>query len=514
MAQLPYFVFSPNTMVSIIGLLRGEDKTPPTPASNWHDATVDVVIPAYNEQDNIVRCLASVLKQTLQPRSIVLVDDGSSDATAARARAFCDLHGADIVVVQRSASIGKTPTIKQQTRTLDSDVLFVLDADTVLESNNYIERIVHDLYQGVGIASAFGSILPLREKDRRAADESAPVRAFAEAFPSSRPAAATSRLRRLARGVTNLYREVLYLFLQRIVFRGQMEVFGTVCNPAGCAVAYRRAYLETLFDTVEPQLGDDLTNSEDIFIGLAMLDEGYRNIQVTDVFARTLEPEVQRVPKQLYLWSSAFLQSAFYFDPLLKSPFRILRRWRLRRNPRNGPDRRRRTVQTGSVAFAGMNGVIPSKPILSIATDTSNPVPRAVKAGADTVEETGLLPGRNRRVIQEPYRQAFGCAHTTTYGRPIGWTLVSSALEKIAFPTILLVMVLLGNWEGLLITVAAETFIVVAALMLVMKNQRLEYLVKGLAVIPVRYALTAFELVTIARFATDLWVTGNRKWRK
>ena len=80
--------------------------------------------------------------------------------------------------------------------------------------------------------------------------------------------------RRLASGITNLYREVLYLFLQRVVFRGHMAIFGTVANPAGCAVAYRRVYLETLFDTVEPQLGDDLTNSEDIFIGLAMLNEG------------------------------------------------------------------------------------------------------------------------------------------------------------------------------------------------------------------------------------------------
>src|SRR4029453_15664221 len=115
----------------------------------------------------------------------------------------------------------------------------------------------------------------------------------------SRPAPAKSWLRKLARGVTNLYREVLYLFLQRIVFRGQMEVFGTVCTPAGCAVAYRRTYLETLFDKVEPQLGDDLTNSEDIFIGLAMLDEGYRNIQVIDVLAPPFEPEVPRRPTQV-----------------------------------------------------------------------------------------------------------------------------------------------------------------------------------------------------------------------
>ena len=158
--------------------------------------------------------------------------------------------------------------------------------------------------------------------------------------PSHRPARLPRRawLRRLASGITNSYREVLYLFLQRFVYRGQMAVFGTLCNPVGCAVAYRRVYLKELFDHVEPTLGDDLTNSEDIFIGMAMLNEGYRNIQLTDVCARTVEPEVQQLPKQVYLWSSAFLQSAFYFDALLKSPFKALKRWRLSRRPRNGSD--------------------------------------------------------------------------------------------------------------------------------------------------------------------------------
>ena len=111
-------------------------------------------------------------------------------------------------------------------------------------------------------------------------------------------------------------------------------------EPAGCAVAYRRSYLEALFDAVEPELGDDLTNSEDILIGLAMLSEGYRNVQVLDVLARTVEPEVQRLPKQLNLWSSAFLQSAFYFDALLKSPFKALKRRRMRRNAAGGSGRR------------------------------------------------------------------------------------------------------------------------------------------------------------------------------
>src|SRR5262245_26671285 len=402
-AQLPYFVFSPNTLLSVIGLMRGPDATPANPKDDWQEATVDVVIPAFNEEHNIVRCLASVLRQTLRPRRIVVVDDGSRDATAARALAFCTSQGVEITVVQRFKSIGKTPTIREQARALDSDVLFVLDADTVLESNDYIERTVRDLYQAVGVASACGMVLPLRERDRRAADESPEVRAFAESTSSS--PAPKSWLRRLATGLTNVYREVLYLFLQRFVYRGQMALFGTLCNPVGCAVAYRRQYLKALFDEVEPTLGDDLTNSEDIFIGMAMVNHGYRNIQVAEVCARTVEPEIQRLPKQLYLWSSAFLQSSFYFDALLKSPFKALkRRRRASRGTRGGL---RATVPTRCVAYAGTGGASPHA-LLSV-TDLTLRSPWKLRTPEP---DPGHVMASDRRMVREPYRQAFGKAHT------------------------------------------------------------------------------------------------------
>jgi glycosyltransferase involved in cell wall biosynthesis len=530
-AQLPYFVFSPNTLLSVIGLMRGADSTPPTTSGDWHEATVDVIIPALNERENIVRCLESVLRQTLRPRHIVLVDDGSSDDTAERARAFCEFHGVDLRLVRRVRSIGKTPTIKEQARTLDSDVLFVLDADTVLESDNYIERTVQDLYKSAGIASAFGSILPLRERDRHAADESRSIRRFVDSFPLFQSTARKTRWRRLAAGVTNIYREVLYLFLQRFVYRGQMAAFGTLANPAGCAVAYRRQYLESLFDYMEPRLGDDLTNSEDIFIGLAMVDEGYRNIQVIDVLARTVEPEVQRLPKQVYLWSSAFLQSAFYFDALLKSPFKVLRRRRLHRRPRNGSDGhgplggarsaaqhvsrelKPATAAPSSAAFASLSGISPHAP-LSMAMEIPNARPSTWGLIAGAGPSVAPLPISERRQIQEPYRQAFGSEYTRAYGRPIGWALMSGAVEKICFPIVLLMMALFGNWEGVIVTVCAETLLTVTALIVVMKGQRLEYLLKGIAVTPIRYVLLACELGTIGRFASDMWLTKDRKWRK
>jgi hypothetical protein len=49
-AQLPHFVFSPNALLSVIGLMRGPEPAPPTPHRDWREATVDVVIPAFNEK--------------------------------------------------------------------------------------------------------------------------------------------------------------------------------------------------------------------------------------------------------------------------------------------------------------------------------------------------------------------------------------------------------------------------------------------------------------------------------
>ncbi len=521
MATLPYFVLSPSTILSLSGLLRGPDNTTPTPAEDWRTATVDVVIPALNEAENIVHCLASVARQTLRPRRIILVDDGSCDGTVTRAKTFCSLQQIELTAIQRRAPIGKTPTIKRQAREFDSDVEFILDADTVLESDNYLERTVQELYQAVGIASACGVILPQRRSDRRRTQNSPAVRAFNAAYPLPR-GTEEGWLSDVRRGITNAYREVLYLFLQHFVYRGQIAFFGTTTNPVGCAVAYRRKYVRALFDYIEPHLGDDLTNSEDIFIGFSMLNEGYRNIQVIDVHARTVEPEVQKLPRQIYLWSSSFLQSCYYFDPLVRSPFRAIKRWLngsggntagVSAVPRTaGAGAGSANFQRGIPAIAGLGPSIgttlrlgPTE--LAPRVDTSTAYPSAFHGGQ-------APDRRERRLVSEPYRQGFGRARTESYGRPAGWILLMSAVEKVFFPTTLLIMVILRYWEALAVTVACETAICIAALVFVMKGRRIEIALKAVAVTPIRYALLGSELVTIGRFASDLWVTNNRKWRK
>ena len=464
MATTPYFVLSPSAVLSIIGMLRGPDKTDPNPAEDWHEAVVDVVIPALNEQANVVLALESVRRQTKQPRNIILVDDGSKDRTIEYARAFAEHQGMPLTVIKRDHPIGKTPTIKRQSREYDADVEFILDADTYLDADDYIARTVEELYKGAGIASACGVILPTREKDRRRRIDEPAIHAFLEAHDEvdlHQPQGGWWH--RVNRNLTALYRQQLYTFLQRFVYVGQMEFFGSITNPVGCAVAYRRKYIKDLFDKYEPVLGDDLTNSEDIFIGFALMNEGYRNVQLQDVTAHSLEPEMHKLPRQIYMWSSSFLQSCYYFDGLLGSPFKLLRRLRHRYREKHDP---------------------------------------------------ALKELVARRKIREAYRQPFGVAHTQREGRPAGWIPFLAAFEKIAFPTALLVMIILQLWEPLIVTLIAEMAIAVGILTAISKGRRVKAFIQGILMTPIRYASLLYDLVTIGRFATDLWITGNRKWRK
>jgi hypothetical protein len=135
--------------------------------------------------------------------------------------------------------------------------------------------------------------------------------------------------------------------------------------------------------------------------------------------------------------------------------------------------------------------------------------------GATGSHASGAVGSReDRRQIREPYRQGFGRRLTEEYGRPAGWILMLGAMEKVFFPTVLLMMLLMRHWEALWVTIAAETAVCLIALVAVTKGHRIQTFFKGLAVTPLRYALIASELVTLTRFTSDLWLTNNRRWRK
>ena len=187
-----------------------------------------------------------------------------------------------------------------------------------------------------------------------------------------------------------------------------------------------------------------------------------------------------------------------------------MKRWRLRRQGPPGNSRGPAQTIATTPAFAGMPDS-PNAAALGLLMRTATTLSRQPQSAGPSGAAAG---GHERRRVGEPYRQPFGREYTRRYGRPVGWLLVAGAVEKIFFPVALLLMLLLRQWEALFVTMAAESVVALAALVLVTKGQRLQYFFKGLAAIPLRYVLIAAELVTVGRFATDLWITKNRNWRK
>src|SRR5258706_9663525 len=87
--------------------------------------TISVVIPAYNEQKYLPKTLESLKKLDRKPDQIVVVDGGSTDATATVARA----HGATVITVaHRGIGYARDKGLEKAT----GDIVAFTDADTVV----------------------------------------------------------------------------------------------------------------------------------------------------------------------------------------------------------------------------------------------------------------------------------------------------------------------------------------------------------------------------------------------
>jgi poly-beta-1,6-N-acetyl-D-glucosamine synthase len=101
---------------------------------------VSVIIPAWNEEVGIVRTVQSVLDNGYQNLEIIVVDDGSSDKTAARVRAVIRKHSG-LVKLLRQVNSGKASALNAGISAARGSLLLTLDADSFLESGS-IRRLV------------------------------------------------------------------------------------------------------------------------------------------------------------------------------------------------------------------------------------------------------------------------------------------------------------------------------------------------------------------------------------
>lgn len=103
---------------------------------------LSVVIPAFNEEDCLADCLRAVLAQTVKPYEIIVVDNASTDNTAAIAKSFAGVK----VITQDTPGITAARDIGFNAAT--GEIIVRTDADS-LPVANWLERVSQSLTSDV-----------------------------------------------------------------------------------------------------------------------------------------------------------------------------------------------------------------------------------------------------------------------------------------------------------------------------------------------------------------------------
>lgn len=119
---------------------------------------ITILIPCYNEEKTIKKCVESCLLQTRMPDEIIVVDDGSTDKTAEILKSF----GRKIRVIKTPKNTGnKSGAQEFGLRYVKGDIFVMTDADTILHCN-FVRRM-EAKFANKNVAAVAGYVKSLKE---------------------------------------------------------------------------------------------------------------------------------------------------------------------------------------------------------------------------------------------------------------------------------------------------------------------------------------------------------------
>ena len=120
--------------------------------------TITVVVPVYNQERYIVRCINSILNQTFKNYFLILIDDGSSDKSASICDELLQENGNIVVIHEKNMglSFARNMGIELNDLCLISDWITFIDSDDWVD-NRYFELLIETAqkYQVSVVASDF-----------------------------------------------------------------------------------------------------------------------------------------------------------------------------------------------------------------------------------------------------------------------------------------------------------------------------------------------------------------------
>jgi glycosyltransferase involved in cell wall biosynthesis len=121
----------------------GEGKQPVAPA-------VTVIVPVYQGEATIRRCLDSVYASSYKDFELIVVDDGSHDSTVEIIRSY------PAILLQRPRNLGAAAARNAGAREARGSTLYFLDADIVMQPDT-LARTLHAFAERPEICAVFGS---------------------------------------------------------------------------------------------------------------------------------------------------------------------------------------------------------------------------------------------------------------------------------------------------------------------------------------------------------------------
>ena len=180
--------------------------------------SISVIIPAYNEANNIERCITSFQDQTHDDYEIIIVDDGSTDNT----RSIINDHDVTLLTQDHNGKVTALNTAYEQA---EGDIIVAADADTAVK-NDFLESITRP-FGDKAVGAVSGAVTPF-------------------SYPTA----------------LNAFQTVEYYY-NNIIRHAVSHTFSTDIWFFGCIAAYRRDALDDINGFPKDSLTEDMdTNLE------------------------------------------------------------------------------------------------------------------------------------------------------------------------------------------------------------------------------------------------------------
>ena len=130
---------------------------------NYTIPKVSIVIPAFNNEAYIARCLFFLIKQTLKEIEIIIVDDGSTDNTYSIASIFADKDARVKLIQQENA--GPSKARNEGLKLARGEYIAFVDSDDWVDEN-FIETLYNSITKN-NCDIAATTIIRQREKSQK-----------------------------------------------------------------------------------------------------------------------------------------------------------------------------------------------------------------------------------------------------------------------------------------------------------------------------------------------------------